>query len=52
MIAQELFMADGTVRGYMRTVYATTAVHSKQELIDLVTAEKDGAKSDPAGLEG
>ncbi len=52
MIAQELFMADGTVRGYVRTVYAKTAVHSKQELIDLVTAEKDGAKSDPAGLEG
>ncbi len=51
-IAQELFMADGTVRGYVRTVYAKTAVHSKQELIDLVTAEKDGTKSDPANSEG
>lgn len=43
-IAQELYMAEGTVRGYVREVYAKTNVHSKQELIDLVIAEKETFK--------
>ena len=48
-IGNELGLSTNTVRGYVQEAYAKLGVHSKQELIDLLTAEgqpdgpKDGA---------
>lgn len=36
-IQSELFIAAGTVNYHTRNIYAKLGVHSKQEVIDLVT---------------
>lgn len=39
-ICDELFLSKNTVKSYQRSIYAKMGVHSKQEIIDLVKAEK------------
>lgn len=44
-IASELFLSNETVRSYVKTIYAKTDVHSKQELIDLFNRHSSDAAS-------
>ena len=39
-ICEELYLARNTVKGYSKRIYAKLGVHSKQEVIDLVEAER------------
>lgn len=41
VISQELGLAEETVKTHMGNVYRKLLVHSQQELIDLVEAERD-----------
>lgn len=36
-ISETLFLAPGTIQGYSKTLYRKLGIHSKQDLIDLVT---------------
>ena len=41
MISQELGLSEETVKTHMGNVYRKLGIHSQQELIDLVEAERD-----------
>lgn len=44
-----LCLSRNTVKTHVKRVYAKTGVHGKQELIDLVDAERErGGSGDPA----
>lgn len=44
-IANALYLSPNTVRSYRKALYATLDIHSKQELIDLVEAERKEASA-------
>lgn len=39
-VAQALYLSPNTIRSYRKDLYAALGIHSKQELIDLVEAER------------
>ena len=51
-IGNELGLATNTVRGYVQEAYSKLGVHSKQELIDLLTGEGPEGSKDSKGAEG
>ena len=38
-IAETLFISENTVRSYSKTAYRKLGVHSKREMLDLVSGE-------------
>ena len=45
-IAQALYLSPNTIRSYRKDLYAALGIHSKQELIDLVEAERSSLLAD------
>ena len=39
-VAQALYLSPNTIRSYRKDLYAALGIHGKQELIDLVEAER------------
>ena len=44
-IAKELVLSEGTVRTYLKRAYAKMDVHGKQELLDAIELEAQGARA-------
>lgn len=45
-ISETLFLAPGTIQGYSKTLYRKLGIHSKQDLIDLVTDRYEKERAD------
>ena len=43
-IAESLFISENTVRSHSKNIYRKLGVHSKQELLDLVSVPEDAAR--------